>query len=229
MKLSEPAREIVNLCRRLRLDYDGLRRACQHARKHLKMKPTKGARKLPRLLTESELVQFFEAVSKGGNIQHELLFKLMLCTGLRVAEVAAVKVADVDVDGARIFVECGKGDKQRNVLFRDDLRFPMRAYIDSLRGEREYLFESSHRRPFSTGRIRQLVQHYRDAAGIGARIHPHLFRHIALSHLAKCGVSDASVQMISGHASRESLKLYQTLSLVDVEGAYQTAMKRMVV
>lgn len=229
MRLSEPAREIVNLCRRLRLDYDGLRRACQHARKHLNMKPTKGGRKLPRLLTESELVRFFGAVTKGGDIQHEILFKLMLCTGLRVAEVTAIRVSDIDVDGARIFIEHGKGDKQRNVLFRDDLRLPMRAYIASLRGETEYLFESRMKQPYSTQRVRQLVQHYRNAAGIEARIHPHLFRHMALTHLAKQGMSDAAVQVISGHASRESLKLYQTLSMADVEGAYQSAIKKMAV
>jgi len=229
VKLSEPAREIVNLCRRLRLDYDGLRRACQHARKHLKMKPTKGGRRLPRLLTESELVRFFEAVTKGGDIQHEILFKLMLCTGLRVGEVTAIRVGDIDVDASKIFIEHGKGDVQRNVLFRDDLRLPMRAYIASLRGETEYLFESRLKRPYSTQRVRQLVQHYREAAELEVRIHPHIFRHIALTHLAKQGMSDAAVQVISGHASRESLRLYQTLSMADVTEAYQAAMRKMAV
>lgn len=224
MKLSEPAREIVNLCRRLRLDYDGLRRACQHARKHLKMKPTKGARKLPRLLTEAQLRAFYEAIDKADKIQHQILLRLLFYTAIRVAELCAIKVADVDVAAGKIFIDDGKGSKDRYVLFPADFRLVLKAYIESRRGEGEYLFESSHKRHYSTGRIRQIVREYAAAAGIKA--HPHLLRHQMLSHLTASGLSDSQIQLISGHASKKSLEVYQHLSLGAVTDDYQDAVRK---
>lgn len=224
MKLSEPAREIVNLCRRLRLDYDGLRRACQHARKHLNMKPTKGARKLPRLLTEAQLRAFYEAIDKADDTKHQILLRLLFYTAIRVAELCAIKVADVDVAAGKIFIDDGKGSKDRYVLFPADFRLVLKAYIESRRGEGQYLFESSHKRHYSTGRIRQIVREYAAAAGIKA--HPHLLRHGCLTFLTREKLTDAQIQLISGHASKKSLERYQQISLSDVADDYQTAMRK---
>lgn len=224
MRLSDSAREIVNLCRRLRLDYDGLRRACQHARKHLKMKPTKGARKLPRLLTEAQLRAFYEAIDRADDTKHQILLRLLFYTAIRVAELCAIKVADVDVAAGKIFIDDGKGSKDRYVLFPADFRLVLKAYIESRRGEGEYLFESSHKRHYSTGRIRQIVREYAAAAGIKA--HPHLLRHQAITFWTKQGLTDSQIQLMSGHASKKSLEIYQSIGLSDVAGDYQEAMRK---
>jgi len=224
MRLSEPAREIVNLCRRLRLNYDALRKATHQARKHLGMKPTKGGRKLPRLLTEAQLRAFYEAIDKADDTKHQILLRLLFYTAIRVAELCAIKVADVDVAAGKIFIDDGKGSKDRYVLFPADFRLVLKAYIESRRGEGEYLFESSHKRHYSTGRIRQIVREYAAAAGIKA--HPHLLRHCSLTFLTRQKLTDSQIQLISGHASKKSLEIYQSLGLSDVQGDYETAMKR---
>ena len=54
-------------------------------------------------------------------------------------------------------------------------------------------------------------------------IHPHLFRHQMLTYLTTKGLSDAQIQLISGHQSQKSLEIYQHLSLQSVEKAYQEA------
>jgi integrase/recombinase XerD len=54
-------------------------------------------------------------------------------------------------------------------------------------------------------------------------IHPHLFRHQMLTYLTTKGLSDAQIQLISGHQSKKSLEIYQHLSLQSVEKAYQEA------
>lgn len=223
MKLSEPAREIVSLVRRHRLNYDTLRKATHQARKHLGMKPTKGGRKLPRLLTEAQLRAFYEAIDKADDTKHQILLRLLFYTAIRVAELCAIKVEDVDVAAGKIFIDDGKGSKDRYVLFPTDFRLVLKAYIESRRGEGEYLFESSHKRHYSTGRIRQIVREY--AATVGIRVHPHLLRHQMLSYLTSSGLSDSQIQLISGHASKKSLERYQHLSLQHVAGDYQEAMK----
>ena len=50
-------------------------------------------------------------------------------------------------------------------------------------------------------------------AGIRQPLHPHLFRHQMLTYLTSKGLTDAQIQLISGHESKKSLELYQHLSL----------------
>ena len=70
-----------------------------------------------------------------------------------------------------------------------------------------------------------IVKKYAKKAGITKRIHPHLFRHQILTYLTSKGIVDAKIQIISGHKNRESLGIYQDLSLSDVEKEYWDAMK----
>jgi integrase/recombinase XerD len=74
-------------------------------------------------------------------------------------------------------------------------------------------------------RVQQIVQHYQEAAGLGEIVDPHLFRHQMLTFLTGQKLSDAQIQLLSGHASRKSLEIYQHLSPEAVEGAYQQAVK----
>ena len=78
---------------------------------------------------------------------------------------------------------------------------------------------------FTTRWIREIVKKYAKMAGITKRIHPHLFRHQLLAYLTSKGIVDAKIQLISGHKNRESLSIYQNLSLLDIEKEYWDAMK----
>ena len=60
---------------------------------------------------------------------------------------------------------------------------------------------------------------------MGEAVHPHLFRHQILTFLTGQKLSDAQIQLLSGHASKKSLEVYQPLSLDAVDGAYQQAVK----
>jgi integrase/recombinase XerD len=88
-----------------------------------------------------------------------------------------------------------------------------------------YLFETRRFGPFTTRRIQQIVQGYREKAGITQPLHPHLFRHQMLTYLTSKGLTDAQIQLISGHESKKSLEVYQHLSLESVDEAYQDAVQ----
>jgi integrase/recombinase XerD len=226
MKLSEPAKEVVNLIRRHRLTYDALRQATHAARKHLGIKPPVRGRKLPKLLSESSLRAYFKAVDTTDNLQHQIMLRILLYTGVRVAELCAIRVADVDLQAGKVFIESGKGDKDRYVLFPDTFRLPLKAYVQS-HPENEYLFESQQRRPYSTRRIQQIMEEYAKAAGIEEQVHPHLLRHQLLTFLTSQGMTDAAIQLVSGHASKKSLERYQHMSLKDAQQPYQDAMRKL--
>jgi site-specific recombinase XerD len=78
---------------------------------------------------------------------------------------------------------------------------------------------------FTTRWIREITKKYAKIAGITKRIHPHLFRHQILTYLTSKGIVDAKIQLISGHRDRESLSIYQDLSLSYVEKEYWSAIK----
>jgi integrase len=64
-----------------------------------------------------------------------------------------------------------------------------------------------------------------EMAGITQPLHPHLFRHQMLTYLTSKGLTDAQIQLISGHESKKSLEVYQHLSLESVDKAYQDAVQ----
>lgn len=223
---SEAVKKIVRIARQHRLSYDAFISVCQQARKRLKMEKPKRERKLPELLSGTELKKFFKTVQKCGDTQHELMLKLMLYTALRVSELVGIRVNNVDLDACKIFIDTGKGKKDRYILFPSELRLALQTYIDA-HTENVFLFESRLNQPFTPRRIQQIVREYADLAGLRPSVHPHLFRHQMLTFLTAQGLIDAKLQLISGHGSRTSLELYQHLSLAAIEGDYQKAVRNL--
>ena len=129
-----------------------------------------------------------------------------------------------DLDACKIFIHRGKGAKDRYILFPASFRLVLKSHLRAAPRNR-YLFETRRFGPFTTRRIQQIVQAYREKAGITQPLHPHLFRHQMLSYLTSKGLTDAQIQLISGHESKKSLEVYQHLSLESVDKAYQDAVQ----
>jgi integrase/recombinase XerD len=214
----------VRIARKQRLDYDGFLYICQQTRRKLGLRKPKKERRLPQLLSEGDLKRFFQVIQDCGDVQHEIMLKLLFYTAIRVSELVRIRVADIDVDGCRIFIDQGKGSKDRYILFPASFRLVLKSHLRASPHNR-YLFETRHCGPFTPRRVQQIVQAYRRRAGLDQRVHPHLFRHQMLSHLTAQGLSDSQIQLISGHESKRSLEVYQHLSLEQVERAYQAAVR----
>ena len=109
-------------------------------------------------------------------------------------------------------------------MFPDSMRLVLSSYMQA-HLKNTYLFESRHFNKYTPRRIQQLVREYGRKAGLGIRVHPHLFRHQQLTALTRSGLSDAQIQLISGHSSKKSLEIYQHIGLESVGSAYQQAMR----
>jgi len=216
--------QMVRLARKERLDYTDFIYVCQQARKKLGLRRPKKERKLPQLLPEAELKKFFRVIQQCGNLQHEIMLKLLFFTAVRVSELVRIKVSDIDFAQCRIFVKQGKGQKDRYILFPASFRLVLQSHLRA-NPKNRYLFETTRCMPFTTRRVQQIVKQYRDEAGIAQHVHPHLFRHQMITYLTARGLSDSQIQLISGHESKKSLEVYQHLSLKNVEQAYQEAVK----
>lgn len=154
------------------------------------------------------------------------MLKLLLYTAVRVSELVNIRVSDVDLDACKMFINNGKGNKDRYILFPSSFRLALKTYLDA-RPDNAYLFESRLNQPYTTRRIQQIVRQYTDQSGLKRAVHPHLLRHQMLTFLTTQGIADAKIQLISGHESRKSLELYQHLSLESVEHEYQQAVQRL--
>ena len=216
--------QIVRLGHKERLDYADFLYVCQQARRKLGLRKPKKDRKLPRLLPEADLKRFFRILQECGDLQHEIMLKLLFYTAVRVSELVGIRVQDVDIQQCKIFINQGKGGKDRYILFPDSFRLVLRSHLQA-NPKNRYLFESQRCTPFTPRRVQQIVQAYRDRAGIAQHVHPHLFRHQMLTFLTSQGLSDAQIQLISGHESKKSLEVDQHLSLDAVEDAYQEAVQ----
>jgi site-specific recombinase XerD len=142
-------------------------------------------------------------------------------------ELVHIEVGDVDLDACKIFINSGKGakdPKDRYILFPAGFRLVLKSHLRAMPHNR-YLFETRRFGPFTTRRIQQIVQQCREMAGITQPLHPHRFRHQMLTYLTSKGLSDAQIQLISGHESKKSLEVYRHLSLESVEKAYQDAVQ----
>jgi integrase/recombinase XerD len=217
---------VVRAARRARLDYSGFLYVRQQARRKLKLARPHREHKLPHLLPDAALKRFFQVIQECGDVQHEILLKLLFYTAVRVRELARIHIDDVDLENCRIFIHQGKGPKDRYILFPTSFRLVLRSHLKA-HPENQYLFETTRCGPFTPRRIQQIVQSYRIRAGLAQPVHPHLFRHQMLTYLTAQGLSDAQLQLISGHASKKSLEIYQHLSLEAVEDAYQVAVRRL--
>ena len=214
--------KMVRLARKERLNYDDFLYVCQQVRKKLGLRRPERQQKLPQLLPATVLTRFFQVIEECGDVQHEIMLKLLFCTAIRVSELVRIDTTDVDLDHCKIFIDRGKGNKDRYILFPESFRLVLKSHL-KVNPRSHYLFESRRFGAFSPRRVQQIVHQYRQRAGIAQPVHPHLFRHQMLTYLTSQGLSDAQIQLISGHKTKKSLEVYQHLSLQAVESAYQEA------
>lgn len=216
--------QIARLVRKEGLDYEGWRYVAKAVRKACQLRPAKKGRKLPRILNADEFRRFYQVVDQAEDVQHALMLRLLFYTAVRVSELCNIGVSDVDLETCRIRVNQGKGSKDRYVLFGKSFATALRTHV-AARPKNRWLFQTRRNTRFTTRRVQQIVKHYAEKSGVKAT--PHTFRHQAITWLTRhSGLADAELQLITGHARRETLAVYQHVALDgDLEKKYQQTMK----
>ncbi len=216
--------QIVRIVRKAGLDYDGWRYVGKKVRQACELRPATKGRRLPRILTAVEFRHFYAIVDRAEDVQHCLMLRLIFFTAVRVSELCKIQVTDVDLENCKIFVNQGKGSKDRYVLFGKTFATALRTHI-AAHPHNRYLFQTKRATRFSTRRVQQIVRKYAEEAGVRAT--PHTFRHQAITWLTRhSGMADAELQLITGHSKRETLAIYQHVALdSDLERKYQDSMR----
>jgi len=152
--------------------------------------------KLPVVLSEEEVLRFFEHV---GILKHRAVLMLCYGSGLRIAEAVALKAENIDSKRMLIHVQQGKGAKDRYTVLSHRLLLLLRAYYQVQRPV-DWFFPGTkagtHIHPVT---IQQLCRDAAQLAGITKRVTPHVLRHSFATHLLEQGSDTRAIQVMLGH------------------------------
>ena len=166
-------------------------------------------KKLPVVLSKTEVKALLEAPK---NLKHRAMLATMYGAGLRVSEVAHLKVCDLDRERHVIWVRGGKGHKDRQVMLAQSLRDLLVAYWRWKRPI-EWLFPGGKPDcPIGTNSVFRACQKAARQAGVTKPIHPHSLRHAFATHLLDEGVNLLVIQTLLGHAHLKTTARYLHLS-----------------
>ena len=166
-------------------------------------------KKLPVILSKTEVKALLEAPK---NLKHRAMLAAMYGAGLRVSEVAKLKVSDLDRERRVIWVRGGKGRKDRQVMLAEPLREVLAAYWRWKRPA-EWMFPGKKPDcPIGTNSVFKACVKAARKAGITKPIHPHSLRHAFATHLLDEGVSLLVIQALLGHAHLKTTAGYLHLS-----------------
>jgi integrase/recombinase XerD len=168
-------------------------------------------RTLPVVLSRDEVARLLNATTC---VKHQAALSVAYGAGLRVAEVAALKVTDIDSERMLIRVERGKGGRYRNAMLPGDLLILLRQWwkVGRQQGVMHrdgWLFPGQHLgKPISTRQLYRIVVEAAQAAQIPKRVGPHTLRHSFATHLLEDGVDIRVIQALLGHAKLENTAFY---------------------
>lgn len=173
---------------------------------------TRNPRKLPDVLSIEEAARLLEA---APGIKYKAALGVAYGAGLRVFEVAHLKVDDIDSKRMLIRVEQGK---DRNAMLSPQLLELLRLWWSE--GKRRgvmlphgWLFPGRSRTdPISSRQLHRAVQEAADVAGIHKRVSPHTSRHSFATHLLEDGTDIRVIQVLLGHSKLETTALYAKVS-----------------
>ena len=170
--------------------------------------------RLPKVLSVEQVSQLIDAAS---TLFYRVLLMTLYATGLRRAELAHLKVSDIDKERMVIHVKGGKGRKDRDVMLSPKLLQELERYLRELRRPPElWLFPGNcwhtGKRPITTKVIWAACRDAARRAGLGDEIHPHTLRHCFATHLLEDGTDLRTIQLLLGHRDLEETTLYLHLS-----------------
>ncbi|MDF0544656.1 site-specific integrase [Sphingobium sp. H39-3-25] len=176
-----------------------------------KLVRTRHTRKLPVVLSMDEVKRLLDATTC---LKHQAALSVAYGAGLRVAEVSALKVSDIDSKRMLLRIERGKGGRYRNAMLPEGLLLLLREWWRAGRQQGVmhpdgWLFPGqSALRPISTRQLHRVVVEAAQAADIVKRVGPHTLRHSFATHLLEDGVDIRVIQALLGHVKLNTTAFY---------------------
>lgn len=171
---------------------------------------------LPEFLYSDEMVKVLKSISttKPLGLRNMALLELFYATGMRVSEIANLKLDQVDFELNLILVH-GKGNKDRYVAFGEEAKTALNNYLVEARKklllhktDYGYVFLNSNGNMITSRGLEYIIKNIFLNAGISASVHPHMLRHTFATQMLNNGADLRTVQELLGHESISTTQIY---------------------
>lgn len=170
--------------------------------------PDRNENKLPNLLSQNEIKKIIESTE---NLKHKAILSTIYSAGLRVSEVVALKLSDINSAKMFITIKQAKGKKDRAVMLSQKLLELLREYFLEYK-PKEYLFEGQNGGEYSVRSVQQIFKNQLKKCGINREASIHTLRHSFATHLLENGTDVRFVQELLGHNSIKTTMIYTHLT-----------------
>ena len=188
---------------------------------------------LPKFLYFNELEDLLAVPDSSTplGMRDSVLLELLYSTGVRVSELVAIQIKNIDFYDRRIKV-LGKGNKERYVLYGTRLDHLMKAYLeearkDLLKGKQNDCLLLNHLgNPLTTAGVRTILNKVIEKGALQFHISPHVLRHTFATHMLDEGADLKSVQELLGHENLSTTQIYTHVSNEHLRKVYLNAHPR---
>ena len=194
---------------------------------------------VPKALGEAEITMLLDAAVgvDAFGYRDRLILELLYGTGMRIGELCALSLSDLDREDRLIRV-LGKGAKERVVpvgrladaALAEWLSPVGRARLEpkrwARRGDAEALLLNHRGARLTRQGAWGVVRQYAERVGLADRLHPHVLRHSCATHLLEHGADIRTVQELLGHASLSTTQRYTRVTTERMRAVYMEAHPR---
>lgn len=192
-------------------------------------------RSLPHvILTLTEVLRMLGTVrgQAPSVLRDRAILETLYATGIRVAELGALKLTDVDTEERVLRVVRGKGGKDRNLPLTRAAAEAIEAYV--VKGRAQLLGKQPRRELFVGERgarlhravVGRTIAHWARTAGIKKHVTCHTFRHTVATHLLKGRADIRHIQALLGHASLRTTEIYTRVEISNLKEVVRRAHPR---
>ncbi len=192
----------------------------------------KSAKSLPKTLSVDQAGALLASATEDQDffeLRDRAMLELLYSSGLRVAELVALNLQDVDLSEATVRIT-GKGGKEREVPVGRYACAALNAWLRVRAGQvapaMRALFINRSGRRLSIRLVQQRVHYWGRRQGLTMRVHPHMLRHSFASHLLESSGDLRAVQELLGHADISTTQIYTHLDFQHLAKVYDRAHPR---
>lgn len=174
---------------------------------------TNGARRLPKLIARESLKKLLDA---PANDRDRAILFLFLDSGLRLGELSALLVQDIDLAAGTVHVRHGKGDKERYAVFSEKTGQALTSYL-GLRSSGALFLDLKGQKQLTAKGIYKVVKRLAQSVGIYSEVSPHRLRHTFATLFLNRGGKIHVAQKLLGHESITTTMIYVGVTMEEMK------------
>ncbi|MFY8350127.1 site-specific tyrosine recombinase XerD [Pseudoalteromonas sp. SSM20] len=212
--------------KRFYLYFIGLKKLSSSPLAHIEQ--PKLGQSLPKTLTEQEVEALLDApnLEEPIELRDKAMLELLYATGLRVSELVGLRMEQINLRQAVVFVK-GKGNKERLVPMGEVALEYIEAFIKLARPQlikhaTDFVFPSKRGIGMTRQTFWHRIKHYALIANIQTELSPHTLRHAFATHLINHGADLRVVQMMLGHSDLSTTQIYTHVAKERLKSIHQT-------